>query len=246
MFDIFLTGNEAGKKNVRKGLTLSISLLLHAILITTIIVMPLLRAESKLPEFKFTDVLIAPPILPGVPPGPGGKPGRPTTTDSVPPRGGKPNGPRGGPVVLTAPGEIPTGISEEDPTDWIPQEPIGPGIEGVDPASPWKMGEKIPGAEPSFTNKPVTPVRAPRLLKRVNPEYPPLAIQSRVAGAVVIEARTDIFGKVNETRVISGHYLLIQDALAAVRKWIYEPYLVNGIPMPVQFTVTISFNLQTR
>ena len=246
MLDIFLSGNEAGKKNVRKGLSLSLSLVLHAVLITAVIVMPLLRAESKLPGINPTMIRITSPILPGVPPGPGGRPGRPTTTEPNPPRGGHPGNPRGGPIVLTAPVEIPTKIGEEDPMDSISQEPVGPGIEDVDPASPWKMGEKIPGDEISSATKPVTPVRAPRLLKRVNPFYPNLAILSRVAGEVVIEARTDIFGRVNEARVISGHSLLIQEALAAVREWIYEPYLVNGIPKPVQFTVTITFNLKIR
>jgi len=246
MFDILLSGNEARKKNVRKGLTFSLSLLLHAALIIAVIVMPILQAESKLPEFKPTMIRITSPILPGVPPGPGGRGGRPGTMDAKPPKGGNPTGHGEGPIVLTAPGKVPAKISDEDPTKSIPQEPVGPGIEGVDPTSPWKMGEKIKSDEISLDNRPVKTVRAPRLLKRVNPEYPPLAILSRVAGEVVIEAKTDIFGRVNETRAISGHNLLIQEALAAVRKWIYEPYLVNGIPMPVQFRVTVSFNLQIR
>ncbi|MCX6556839.1 MAG: TonB family protein [Candidatus Aminicenantes bacterium] len=246
MFDIFLSGNEASKKNVRKGLTFSFSLLLHAALIITVIVMPILQAESKLPRFKPTMIRITSPILPGVPPGPGGRRGRPGTTNAEPPKGGKSTGHGEGPIVLTAPGKVPAKVSEEDPTKLIPQEPVGPGIEGIDPKSPWKMGEEIKTDEiiPEAGTK--TIVRAPRLIKRVNPDYPPLAILSRVAGEVVIEARTDIFGRVNETRAISGHNLLIQEALTAVRKWIYEPYLVNGIPMPVQFTVTITFNLKIR
>jgi protein TonB len=245
MFDILLPGNEARKKNVRKGLTYFLSLLLHAALITAVIVMPLLRAEAKLPEFKFIDVLIAPPILPGVPPGPG-RPGISGATSIKPPKGGNPINHRGGPIVLTAPEKIPPTVTEEDPTESILVEPVGPGIVGVDPNSPWKMGEEIKTVEISPDAAPVKTVRAPRLIKRINPEYPCLAILSRVSGEVVVEASTDIYGRVKEARVIRGHNLLHEAALEAVRKWIYEPYSVNGIPMPVQFTVTITFNLKIR
>jgi len=246
MFDIFLPVNGTGKKNVRKGLTFSLSLLLHAALIIAVIVMPLLRAEARLPEFKFTDVLIAPPILPGVPPGPGGRPGRSATTNPNPPKGGKPSDHRGGPVVLTAPYEIPTKISEEDPTESIPQEPVGPGIEGVDPKSPWKMGDPIKTDEVSTDAAPVVTVRPPRLLKRVSPEYPQLPLLARKSGQVMIEASTDSHGRVQKACIITSDILFDEAALKAVRQWIYEPYYINGIPLPVQFTVTITFSLETR
>ncbi|HUU05477.1 MAG TPA: energy transducer TonB [Patescibacteria group bacterium] len=247
MFDMFLPGNETRKKNVRKGLTFSLSLFLHALLLAAIIVVPLLRAEARLPEFKFIDVLIAPPILPGVPPGPG-RVGRPPAgpTDT-------PGGPKNPPTTSTARGfmapvDIPTTIGEEDPTAWIPEETSGPGITGGagDGKSPWIMGEGFKPDEIIAHAAPLVTVRAPRLIKRVNPEYPHLAIITRVSGVVVVEASTDIYGRVKEARIISGHSMLHQAALEAVHEWIYEPYYVNAIPRPVKFTVTITFTLENR
>lgn len=232
---------------MRKGLTFFLSLLLHVVLITALIVMPLLRAEAKLPEFKFTDVFIAPPLLPGIPPGPGRsvKPSAgPAETSKGPKNPPSTSTPRG----FIAPVNIPTAISEEDPTAGIPGETSGPGVEGEtgDGKSPWKLGEEIKTDELRPGAPPVTTVRAPRLIKKVNPAYPPIAIASHVSGKVEIEASTDIYGRVIEADVLRGHVLLNGAALEAVRGWIYEPYFVNGIPRAVKFTVTITFSLETR
>ncbi len=57
-------------------MTFSLSLLLHVALVTAVIVVPLLRAEVELPEYAVIDAaLIAPPILPGPPPGRSGRGG---------------------------------------------------------------------------------------------------------------------------------------------------------------------------
>ena len=164
----------------------------------------------------------------------------------MPPKNGKPKGPKSGPPEFRVPIEVPITIEDDDPTTWIEEGPVGPGIDDVDPNSPWKMGDEIKTDEINPAAVPITTVRPPRLIKRVNPEYPPIAIVSRVSGKVEIVASTDIYGRVNEARVTSGNALLNGAALEAVKKWIYEPYLVNGIPRPVRFTVTITFNLETR
>jgi protein TonB len=246
MFDIFLPEKGARRKNVRKVLTLSLSLVLHALLIAAIIVVPLLRAEASLPGFKIIDTaLIAPPVTPGVPPAGNGKGhGKISKPGESKP---KPGGTHG-PVVLKAPIEVPTTIEEEDPTAGIPGESGGPGVEGGagDGTSPWEFGKDIPTNEIDPAAVPVATIRPPRLIKRVNPEYPSIAIVSRVSGKVEIEASTDIYGRVNEARVTRGNALLNGAALDAVKKWIYEPYLVNGVPRPVRFTVTITFSLETR
>jgi protein TonB len=41
--------------------------------------------------------------------------------------------------------------------------------------------------------------------------------------------------------VISGHPLLIQAALDAVRQWRYQPTLLNGDPVEVDTTITVIF-----
>ena len=89
----------------------------------------------------------------------------------------------------------------------------------------------------------VSTVQRPKLMRKVEPEYPSVALKARIRGRVIVEAVTDIYGRVRDARIISGHPLLNANALAAVKQWIYEPYVVNGVPKPVKFTVIITFNL---
>jgi protein TonB len=83
----------------------------------------------------------------------------------------------------------------------------------------------------------------PRLLKRVAPEYPYLAVQARVAGEVVVEAQVDEGGRVTAVSVVSGHSLLSDAAVAAVRQWRYQPLLLNGVPTAFVLDVRLSFSL---
>ncbi len=148
-----------------------------------------------------------------------------------------------------APVEIPSEIVDEDPTAGLTDGTGSPdGVDGGagDGTKPWFFGEEIKPDVLDANAVAVTTVRPPRLIRRVNPDYSPAAIAAHVSGPVVIAAVTDIYGRVREARVVSGHALLSMPALKAVREWIYEPYLVNGIPKPVSFTVTVTFSLETR
>jgi protein TonB len=86
-------------------------------------------------------------------------------------------------------------------------------------------------------------VRAPRLIHRVDPTYPPLARQTHTEGTVVIEAILDETGNVVEMKVISGHGLLIPAAIEAVRQWKYEPTYLNDQPVAVQMNINVTFTL---
>ena len=86
-------------------------------------------------------------------------------------------------------------------------------------------------------------VKEPRLITRVDPRYPPLAIQTHLQGTVIVDAIIDEHGDVVEVKVVSGPPLLIQSALDAVRHWKYEPTYLNDQPVPVQLNVTVSFRL---
>jgi periplasmic protein TonB len=86
-------------------------------------------------------------------------------------------------------------------------------------------------------------VRAPRQIHRVEPRYPALARQTHIAGTVVIEAVLDEFGNVVEMKIVSGHPLLLQAALDAVRQWKYEPTYLNDVPVAVQMNINVTFTL---
>jgi protein TonB len=87
-------------------------------------------------------------------------------------------------------------------------------------------------------------VRSPRLIKRVEPEYPVLARASRIKGAVRLEAILTEEGKVSNLKLMSGHPLLVDAAMNAARQWQYEPTYLNDIPAQVILYITVNFTLQ--
>jgi protein TonB len=74
--------------------------------------------------------------------------------------------------------------------------------------------------------------------------YPEIARQARVEGVVIVEATTDIYGRVLNVKVLKSIPLLDQSAVDAVRQWVYEPMVINGRPRGVIFVVTVTFKLK--
>src|SRR5207237_336900 len=97
--------------------------------------------------------------------------------------------------------------------------------------------------------KPTGPVRvggnvqAARIVNRVQPVYPPLARQTRISGTVRLHAIISKDGTIQQLEVMSGHPLLQQAALDAVRQWRYQPTLLNGEPVEVDTTIDVIFSL---
>jgi TonB family protein len=85
-------------------------------------------------------------------------------------------------------------------------------------------------------------VKEPRLVSRVMPDYPLVAKQAGIQGDVVVKTTIDAKGSVVNTQVVSGPALLRGPALAALRRWKYEPSTLNGQPIEVQMLVTIKFS----
>ena len=94
---------------------------------------------------------------------------------------------------------------------------------------------------------PQTPIRVggsiqePRKVLNVQPIYPAAAAAAGAEGDVVIEAVIGRDGAVTSARVLQGVPLLNIPALDAVRQWKYTPTRLNGQPVDVMVTVTISF-----
>lgn len=86
-------------------------------------------------------------------------------------------------------------------------------------------------------------VQPPKLVMSVQPVYPKIAKQAHVEGVVILEAKTDEQGDVIETRVLRSIPLLDQAAIDAVRRWKYEPLVIDGKPHKAVFTVTVRFTL---
>jgi protein TonB len=116
------------------------------------------------------------------------------------------------------------------------------GVVGVpfDPGTPAREAEAQPEPGPAVAGVDVAP---PRKTRHVPPLYPPVAAAARIEGTVVLEAIIDHEGNVSNLRVVQSIPLLDRAALDAVRQWKYEPTRLNGRPVPVVMTVTVTFVL---
>jgi TonB family protein len=82
-------------------------------------------------------------------------------------------------------------------------------------------------------------VQETRLIKRVEPVYPPE--QVHIHGTVKFNAIIGPDGRVKNLQLVSGHPLLVAPALEAVRQWEYRPTLLNGAPVEVVTQVDVHF-----
>jgi len=81
------------------------------------------------------------------------------------------------------------------------------------------------------------------IIYRVQPNYPSLARQARVQGAVELRAVISRTGTIENLVVVRGHPMLSAAAIEAVRQWRYRPYLLNNEPIEVETEITVNFVL---
>ncbi len=81
------------------------------------------------------------------------------------------------------------------------------------------------------------------LVHQVRPQYPALARSARIQGSVVLQATIGKDGAIQNLHLVSGHPLLTQAAMEAVRQWRYRPYLLNNEPVEVDTTIQVNFIL---
>lgn len=87
-------------------------------------------------------------------------------------------------------------------------------------------------------------VMAERILKQTMPIYPPAAKKAKIEGSVLLDAVIGKDGTIENLKAVSGPRELQQSALDAVRQWTYKPYLVNGDPVEVETTITVTYSLR--
>ena len=90
----------------------------------------------------------------------------------------------------------------------------------------------------------ITPGKAEQNLQhKVEPVYPEMARVAHIQGDVILRAVINQKGKVVNLKAISGHPILMQAALDAVRQWEYKPFLLNGAPVEVETSIVVRFHL---
>jgi TonB family protein len=131
----------------------------------------------------------------------------------------------------------------------------------LDPQNPkWpealrEIREGLPAAPQRAQEPPPTNPEMPRritvggavqqamLLVQPAPQYRELARQARIEGIVRFSVVSGKEGDVIQATLISGHPLLVQSAMDAVRQYRYKPTLLNGQPVEVMTQVEVPFKL---
>jgi TonB family protein len=81
------------------------------------------------------------------------------------------------------------------------------------------------------------------LTRRVQPKYPSLAEMAHIQGDVLLRVMIDERGRVTEAKGVSGHPMLLEAAIPAVKAWQFEPFTEEGKSMAVQALVKVAFDL---
>jgi protein TonB len=239
-------------RHTRNPLEWAVSLLVHVLVITSLIVAPLYFSE-KIDLKGFTATFLVGPPPPPLPPPPAGnamqrvartpvarlvQSGRLMAPTAVPRTiailNEEPLPPDPGGVVGGVPGGVPGGQIGGV---------LGGIIGGVAGSSLPAIASPSPPPAAKRTLRVGGQVKAPKLIQYQAPVYPTIARVSKVQGVVLIDATVDEHGDVVEVHILSGPGLLLQAALDAVMRWKYEPTYLNGQPFPVQMHVTVNFTL---
>jgi protein TonB len=85
-------------------------------------------------------------------------------------------------------------------------------------------------------------VMAGQLISSPQPSYPQIARAAHVQGVVILHATISKQGNIEHLEVVSGPPMLRANAIDAVSRWKYKPYLLNGEPAEVDFTINVNFN----
>jgi periplasmic protein TonB len=222
----------------RRGWTTLISLCTQAVAVGALLTIPLLYTQG-LPSLH----LMRPEVI-----------GPPPWQDPAPkfeqPHGRTLSFKSASGLVFMIPKYIPKGIAPTDaPVGPPPELALGRGTGGGPPGVPGVLNSM--GGTNAFVIPPRQIIHRPpishwmegNLIHRVEPAYPPLAIQTRTQGRVVLQAVISREGRIENLQVISGHPLLVKAAIDAVRQWRYRPYVLNGEPVEVETQLTVNFVL---
>jgi periplasmic protein TonB len=234
-----------GRLKTKRGATTAISFVLQALLVGVLVLIPLIFTEA-LPKTQLMTFLVAPPPPPPPPPPPAAAPVRVVKqiqSDLV-------NG------QLRTPTKIPQKVQMIKEEDAPPPEMSTGGVVGGVPGGipGGQMGGVIGGiisSTPVAVPKVATPQRVRvslgvsqgLLIKKVQPNYPPLARQARIQGTVLLQAEISKDGTIENLRLINGHPMLAPAATEAVKQWRYKPYMLNGEPVAVETQVQVNFTL---
>lgn len=229
----------SGRIRTNQKWTTPLSFLVQAVVVGILVLIPLILTEG-LPTHLLAAAIVAPPPPPPPPPPPA------PVVKTVP---------RVSEIVdgaLRTPSKIPKKI-EMIKEDEAPPPSTGV-VGGVVGGVPGGSAGGVLGGLISSTAPPpkvATPqkirissgVAVGNKLSGNDPAYPPMAKIAHLQGDVVLQATISKNGAIENLHALSGHPILVQAAIEAVKEWKYKPYFLNGDPVEVETTITVKFHM---
>ena len=223
--------------SARRGWSTFASFTFQGLALSLLFAIPLFWMEAP-PMLRFAEIL--PPPAPAPAPPVGETARRVPTSSNI------------SHARLIEPTIVPTTIASLHESQAPPAPDLGLGVVGGMDLSGRRVSNTIADAI-NVVAPPPTPVATHpfrlshmsegSLIYRVQPEYPEIARQARIQGAVQLRAIISKAGTIENLTVESGPPMLIPSALKAVRQWRYRPYLLNGEPVEVETEITVNFTL---
>jgi periplasmic protein TonB len=132
------------------------------------------------------------------------------------------------------------------------RQAAGPSIDPgdiQDERSNLHIGDLMCGSDCTTIARPPEPLKRVRLshlseaflMRKVDPVYPRTAVLTHTYGAVQLHAIIAKDGSIQSLTVVSGHPILVEAAMEAVRQWRYKPYMLNDEPVEVETFITVNF-----
>jgi protein TonB len=239
---------------------IAVACLSEALLLTGLIVIPLLFVQTLPDRALYNALMLAPvPVAAPSPPPPmvAAKPVQRT----VPVR-------KFNPEALVSPVVVPKVVAMINEAPPAPMDAVVGGIPGGIPGIPGANGtgffsnsvRAAPPPPPPPVSKAVAPppppppagpkqifvggdVEAAMLVERIPPIYPSLARRGHIHGSVILRAVIGTDGRIKNLTAMSGHPLLVEAAMNAVRRWVYKPTILDGAPVEVNTEIEVRFQL---
>lgn len=109
------------------------------------------------------------------------------------------------------------------------------------PSNAAAAGTPSPGVAPPTSGSRANAV----VLRRIRPAYPALSLRRGEEGRVVLRVMVKTDGSAGDVGVrdSSGFPRLDAAAVAAVRRWKFEPHRINGAPVDHEYSIVVKFSL---
>jgi len=237
-----------------KYTVLTVSLIAHSAVIVGAIAMGLASVSfpiSAPDEFEMIRVS-APPTIP---PPLGNPNGGAQQKPAQPPQ--QKQQPAPPPTQITAPPAVPENVTPADAPSTGNTEATTPGTGGTVPGPigvPWGTdgstgpldAPPAPMPQAPVENKVYTEgeVKAPVIIKRVEPAYPPALARAGARGKVAVHCIIDKNGHVRDMQVVFATMPAFADSvLRAMKEWRYQPASLNGQAVDCYLDLSVDFGV---